>query len=75
MDISGKSAAKDEELYTISIPNKGIRNSFSSMIIDRMFDDESDSFINMFEAVKAGDVPNVEKNMKNLFYSKFPLSS
>ncbi len=45
------------------------------MIIDIMFDDESDSFIDMFEAIKAGDVPNVEKNMKNLFYSKFPLSS
>ena len=67
-----KKNAEDDELYTISIPNKEVRKTFSSMMIDRIFDVESDSFIDMFEAIKSGDVSNVEKNMKDLFYSKVP---
>ena len=58
--------------YIISIPNNEIRDTFSSMMIDRIFKSESDSFIDMFEAIKSGDVSNVEKNMKDLFYSKVP---
>lgn len=34
------------------------------MIIDRMFDDKSGLFIDMLNAIKSGDVTNVEKNMK-----------
>ena len=67
-----KKNAEDDDLYMISIPNKEVRKTFSSMMIDRIFDTESDSFIDMFDAIKAGDVSNVEKNMKDLFYSKVP---
>ena len=58
--------------YVISIPNNEIRDTFSSMMIKRVFKGRSTAFTEMFEAIKSGDVSNVEKNMKNLFYSKVP---
>ena len=67
-----KKNAEDDELYTISIPNKEVRRTFSSMMIKRVFKSGSTYFIKMFEAIKSGDVSNVEKNMKDLFYSKVP---
>ena len=67
-----KKNAEDDELYTISIPNKEVRKTFSSMMIDRIFRSGSRYFTEMFEAIKAGDAPNVEKNMKDLFYGKVP---
>ena len=58
--------------YEISIPNNEIRDTFSSMMIERVFKSGSMAFTDMFDAIKSGDVQNVEKNMKNLFYSKVP---
>ncbi len=67
-----KKNAEDDELYTISIPNKEVRKTFSSMMVKRIFRSGSRYFTEMFEAIKAGDAPNVEKNMKDLFYGKVP---
>ena len=62
----------DNKKYVISIPNNEIRDTFSSMMIKRVFKDKSTAFTDMFDAIKSGDVSNVEKNMKDLFYSKVP---
>ena len=58
-----KKNAEDDDLYIISIPNKEVRKSFSSMMVKRIFRSGSKYFTEMFEAIKAGDAPNVEKNM------------
>ncbi len=58
--------------YVISIPNNEIRDTFSSMMIKKVFKRGSKAFTKMFDAIKSGDVSNVEKNMNDLFYSKIP---
>ena len=62
----------DYDLYSISIPNKEVRRTFSNMMAKRLFNREFYVFNAMLKALEKGDVQGVENSLRELLYNSVP---
>ena len=62
----------DYDLYSISIPNKEVRRTFSNMMAKRLFNREFHVFNIMLKALEKGDVQGVENSLRELLYNSVP---
>ena len=62
----------DYDLYSISIPNKEVRRTFSNMMAKRLFNREFHVFNVMLKALEKGDVQGVENSLRELLYNSVP---
>ena len=60
------------DIYSISIPNKEVRRTFSNMMAERLFNRGYNVFNIMLKALEKGDVQGVENSLRELLYNSVP---
>ena len=60
------------DTYSISIPNKEVRRTFSNMMAERLFNRGYNVFNAMLKALEKGDVQGIESSLRELLYNSVP---